>query len=264
MSKTLDELTGDLLDKQGSPGPGGRTPPTMSDVSELARDNNVAISESDSATLTKMADVLSGRGFSVLSLNLESASQPPVRAEVAAQALAAGVNAADGGNLIPAGFEVDKNLNVTVHDYVRADFLDSYIKYTIGFTEYTHQSNVTINATNVHLKAGSLHINADEEKNTVHSAKKINRYFNLSSGFTSTTVTPQKNRSALIASGDFSGLNVSAGGIRIGTAFRMSHYGSGRHGGGLVTINNAKSKWEKTANMASLGSAVLWLILSGG
>ncbi|HYG42527.1 MAG TPA: hypothetical protein VEA17_06365 [Bordetella sp.] len=222
------------------------------------------MSEPENAMLTKMSDVLSGRSFSVLNLNLESSARPPASPEVAAQALAAGVNAASGGKLIPAGFEVSQDFNLTVHDFVRVDLLDSYIKYTTGATQYNHKGNVTINATDVHLKAGTIAVNADEEKNTVHAAKKMSRYVNVSSGTYTMLQTPWKNRSALIVSGDFSAGNASVGGARIGTAAQMSHYGTGRHGGGLVSLDNDRSKWEKSANMVSLGATVIWLILSGG
>jgi len=267
MSKTLDELTDELLGYQKPPGSGpdfDYSPPPASDALKLAENNGVRVSDSERTALTQMGDVLSGSSFSVLNLNLDSSSRPPVSAEAAAQALAAGVNAASGGTLIPAGFEVKQDFNMTVQDYVRLDLLDSYIKFTSGATQYNHKSNVTIEATDVHLKAGEIAINADEEKNTVHHAKKLSRYFNLSSGSYSLTETPWKNRSALLASGDLSLANASVGGVRIGTAAQMSHYGSGRHGGGLVSLDNEKSKWEKSANMVSLGATVIWLILSGG
>ncbi|WP_459617460.1 hypothetical protein [Bordetella sp. 2513F-2] len=257
----LEKLTEELQGLQGPPGPDGPDNPTVEQATTLAANHGVNLSEPETESLANLVSAFKGskggQFFGLVTGNMD----PPVGPDLAAQALAANINAAANGTLIAPGLEFKQKLTATVHDTVNLDFKSSYFKTTKGETTYEHKGNVYIDATDVRLTASNIRIYAWEERNTVSDRKESYRYIsNIGVGSASGLFTSGSNNNATAVGGDFSFLNMSIGGLRLGFAGVMSHYGDVRKGKKLLEIDSTKSKWDKGANIF-LTAAMAYIII---
>lgn len=245
----LDKLTQALREQQDAAGPDDLAIPTMTDVNAVAQANGVTLDKARTKSLESMLTSFEGStGQKFLGMPTEDMAAP-VEADVAAQAVAASLNAAANGSMITPGLLIDQDLTVTVHDKVDVTFESSYLKNTKLDTTYKHEGDVYIEAKDVRLTAGHIRVFAHEEKNTVTERKEIYRGFNVGFGSVTTLYTSDSNNTATGVSGDFSLLNMSAAATRVGLAVKMSHFGDVRHGMKLVELDSNRGKLDIGANI---------------
>lgn len=219
------------------------------------------------ANVQKFADSkkreLSSASKGVLSDAGSSFTAAKIPPGLAATAQLAIVNASSGGTMLPAGLEINGDLNATVYDNVTLDFQDSQIKTTVGATTYTHTGNVNINAEQVYINAQSIKINASEKETNIVDGAKIARRSQLTLGLGPYSIlnTPGCNYSMTGCAIDFSVLNASAAPIRVGFAFFMHHHGKKRQGIKGFKFENVDSLKERSGNLALNGIAVLLLFI---